>query len=289
MWSSVQNSITSAGDNPIGAVNSGMDAALGPSFDYLSTIRSPADQGVSSDGTFSQVFTNANAISGYVNSLLTGPKVGNQFFRDTGGKCRAPGGKIVNRWTWNNNKLGGDDAAGVLGDSFKKAVSGSGFDGIIPGAAGDIASMNPLKVMNAIVLDGVPDCQAYECPVTDQLTGIDKGQEVHFMTPSLEFNMTGCRKIENSTAIEKAAEAEAELMDAKTKSEQAEFERRTKCSHEPGKSWETCALPSEEESFTPFFTSPYAPRKLVNNDTGPYIMLGAAVAALVLLGAFRIK
>ena len=246
MWSSVQNSITSAGDNPIGAVNSGMDAALGPSFDYLSTIRSPADQGVSSDGTFSQVFTNANAISGYVNSLLTGPKVGNQFFRDTGGKCRAPGGKVVNRWTWNNNKLGGDDVAGVFGESFKRAVSGSGFDGIIPGAAGDIASMNPLKVMNALVLDGVPDCQAFQCPVTDELTGIDKGQEVHFITPSLEFNLTGCNVV-----TDPALEAREPFMD----------------------------------SYRPL----HEPRRLVNTDTGPYIMLGAAVAALVLLGAFRSK
>ena len=246
MWSSVQNSITSAGNDPIGAVNSGMDAALGPSFDYMSTIRSPSEQGVSSDGTFSQVFTNANAISGYVNSLLTGPKVGNQFFRDTGGKCRAPGGKVVNRWTWNNNKLGGDDAAGVLGKSFQRAVGGSGFDGIIPGAAGDIASMNPLKVMNALVLDGVPACQAFQCPVTDELTGIDKGQEVHFMTPSLEFNMTGC-KVVTDPALE------------------------------------------AREPFLQPYRPLHEPRRLVNTDTGPYIMLGAAVAALVLLGAFRSK
>jgi len=238
MWSSVQKSITAAGDNPIGAINSGMDAGLGPSFDYLQTIRSPADQGVSSDGTFSQVFTNANAISGYVGSLLNGPKVGNQFFRDTGGKCRAPSGRIVNRSTWNNNKLGGDDAAGVLGPSFQRAVSGSGFDGIIPGAAGDIAAMNPLKVMNALVLDGVPDCQAFSCPVTDEVTGVDKGKETKFLTPSLEFNLTGCSQV---------------------------------------------AEPAAEESFTPFFPSPYTPRKLVNTDSGPFILLGLALATLAVL------
>ena len=283
MWNSVQNNLTAAGDNPIGAVNSGMDAALGPSFDYLQTIRSPADRGVSSNGTFGQVFTNASAINGYVQSLLTGPKSGNQLFRDTGGKCRAPSGRTVNRSTWVNNKLGGDDAAGVLGPSFQRAVSGSGFDGIIPGAAGDIASMNPLKVMNAIVLDGVPDCQAYECPVTDELTGVDKGTETKFLTPSLEFNMNGCRKVENSNAVEEAAEAEAERTDAKTKRDQAEFKRRTECSHEPGKSWELCAPPSEGESFTPFFASPYAPRKLVTTDSGPFIMLGLAIVALVAL------
>jgi len=238
MWSSVQTSITSAGDNPIGAVNSGMDAALGPSFDYLQTIRSPAAQGVSSNGTFSQVFTNATAIGGYVNSLLSGPKVGNQFFRDTGGKCRTPSGQVVNRWTWNNNKLGGDDAAGVLGPSFRNAVSGGGFDGIIPGAAGDIAAMNPLKIMNALVLDGVPPCQAFSCPVTDEKTGLDKGRETKFLSPSLEFNLNGCTQV---------------------------------------------AEPTAPESFTPYFNSPHVPRTLVNTESGPMILLGLAIATLVVL------
>jgi hypothetical protein len=168
------------------------DSAVGSSFDYLQTIRSPAEKGVSSNGTFGQVFTNANAIGDYVSGLLSGPKTGNQFFRDTGGQCKTPSGKIVNRWTWNNNRLGADDAAGVLGPSFAKAVSGSGLDGMIPAAAGDIASMNPLKVMNALVEPGVPDCKSFSCPVTDERSGIPKGTETHYLTPSLEFNMRGC-------------------------------------------------------------------------------------------------
>ena len=99
LWKSVQGSIVQANDNPIGAVNSGLDAALGPSFDYLQTIRSPREMGVSSDGNIGQVFTNAGAIRSYVGSLITGPKVGNQFFRETGGTCRAPNGKEVSRYT----------------------------------------------------------------------------------------------------------------------------------------------------------------------------------------------
>jgi hypothetical protein len=192
MWASVQEGITAANDDPIGAGNDVLDKALGPSFDYLQTIRSPAEKGVSSDGNFDQVFTNANAINDYVGNLIRGPKVGNQFFQSTGGKCRAPDGNVVDRWSWINNKLGGDDASGVLGPSFQRAVSGSGFDGIIPGAAGDMAMMNPLKIMNALVLDGIPPCQEYTCPVTDMNTGASKGTETHYLSPSLELSLRGC-------------------------------------------------------------------------------------------------
>jgi hypothetical protein len=195
LWKSVQDSIVQANDNPVGAVNAGLDSALGPSFDYLQTIRSPRDMGVSSDGNINQVFTNANAIRNYVGNLITGPRVGNQFFRDTGGKCRAPNGKEVTRYTYINNKLGGDDAAGILGPSFQRAVEGSGFDGIIPGAGGDIAAMNPLKVMNGLVLDGVPPCKQFRCPVTNIQTGVDNGTQVEYLTPSLEFNMRGCQEV----------------------------------------------------------------------------------------------
>jgi hypothetical protein len=220
------------------------------SFDYLQTIRSPAAQGVSSAGTFSQVFTNASAIGGYVTSLLSGPKVGNQFFEDTGGQCKAPSGRTVNRSTWTNNKLGAEDAAEVLGPSFANAVSGGGLDGIIPGAAGDVAAMNPLKIGNALVMSGVPDCKAFSCPITDPLSGIDKGRETRFLTPSLELNMRGCTEVAEPP---------------------------------PEKFTQMFESPLDDDDATPFFPSAYSPRKLVNADSTPYLLLGMAVVALVAL------
>ena len=212
MWKSVQQSLVSSGDDPVGAGNAILDKALGPSFDYLQTIESPEKKRVGTDGTMSQVVTNATAIFGYVDNLIVGPKVGNQFFKDTGGMCRLPGtkdkdgndkgdGEVVPRSSYTNNKLGGDDAAAVLGPSFQKAVAGSGFDGIIPGAGGDLAAMNPLKIMNGLVLDGVPPCQPWTCPTTDIQTGVDQGLQTKFLSTSLEFNMSPCRA---STAAETA-------------------------------------------------------------------------------------
>jgi hypothetical protein len=250
MWKGVQQSIASVGDNPIGAVNAGMDKVLGPSFDYLQTIKSPKDLGVGSAGNMGQVFTNTQAISTYVGNLIRGPKVGNQFFKDTGGLCKAPGGGLVQRHTWINNKLGGDDAAAILGPSFQNAVSGSGFDGIIPGAGGDIASLNPLKIMNGLVLDGVPDCQAFDCPITDIASGNDKGRESQFICPSLEFNLNGCR----------------------IAGDQAGLEARAVKAYANGKKEITQKKP---EKFGSQFSE-----VMVRYDSGPYVLLGVAFLAL---------
>jgi hypothetical protein len=261
MWKSVQSSLVSAGDDPVGAGNAILDKALGPSFDYLQTIQSPKDKGVGSDGTMSQVVTNATAIFGYVDNLIVKPKVGNQFFKDTGGMCRLPGtkdkdgndkgdGEVVPRFSYTNNKLGGDDAAAVLGPSFQKAVAGSGFDGIIPGAGGDLAAMNPLKIMNGLVLDGVPPCQAWTCPKTDIRTGVDQGLETKFLSTSLEFNMSPCRaataaetanlmaiiKAEKKAA-EKVAKDAADAEAAKTKAASAAAAKKNAKGLNPGEKY----------------------------------------------------
>jgi hypothetical protein len=275
MWASVQNSITSAGDNPIKAGNDALDNVLGPSFDYLKQIQSPAAKGVSSAGRMDQVFTNTGAISGYVNDLIAGPTdgsggFGNQMFSDTGGKCRLPGtidpktkldnkdGEVVNRWTWINNKMGATDAAGVLGTSFQRAVEGNGMNGIVPGIGGDIAAMNPLKIMNAMVLDGIPPCQAFTCPVTYD-DGKNKGKETRFLSPSLELNMTGCT-LAGGAELKQALDVDR----ARTKADAAK-----------------AAAAKRGEKFAPYFAGSYGPNVLVSTDPTPTILLGVAVALFV--------
>jgi hypothetical protein len=252
LWKSVQSSIAQTNDDPIGSINSGLDSVLGPSYDYLQTIQSPSQKGVSSDGNIGQVFTNANAIRGYVDNLIVGPKVGNQFFRETGGTCMTPNKKEVSRYTYINNKLGGDDAAGIFGASFQRAVQGSGFDGIIPGAGGDIASMNPLKIINGLVLDGIPECKPYRCPVTNVQTGVDAGEETRFLTPSLELNMRGCREVTDAAQIIELENTE------QNKSKNA-----------------------AKEVFSPYFEN--TPRVLINTDPTPVIFWGVAVILLGIL------
>jgi len=264
MWASVQSSIVSTGDDPIGAANAGLDKVLGPSFDYLNTIQSPAAKGVSSAGTLDQVFTNTSAIGGYVGNLILGPKTGSQLFSDTGGTCKTPDGKVTKRWTWINNKLGSDDAAGIMGPSFQRAVGGSGLDGIVPGIGGDIAAMNPLKVMNALVLDGSPPCQAFTCPVT-LADGTDKGSETRYITPSLELSMRGCVPA-SQTDAQAALAADVTLLKADDDAAK-EIQKTTNAG----------------EKFAPYFAGDgaYGPHILTYNDPTPAILLCAAVAVFV--------
>ena len=276
MWASVQSAITSANDDPMGGGNAILDKALGPSFDYLQTVQSPASLNVGSDGTMDQVGNNADAIHTYVDDLITGPKTGNQFFKDTGGMCRAPGtkdkdgkdtgdGPVVQRYSYTNNRLGMDDAASVLGPSFSKAVSGSGFDGIIPAMGGDIASMNPLKLMNGLVLDGVPPCKAYTCPVTDIKTGVPQGNETRFLTPQLEFNLTPCQAASADAAGALLAKIQADQKKAAVK-----------------------AKSGTPESYANFQDNLYQAPILVDYiDPVSYFTLGAAV--LVFLGYVLMK
>ena len=268
MWASVQDSILSASKNPLGAANNGLDAVLGPSYDYLKDIQSPAAKGVSSAGTMDQVFTNTGAIAGYVNNLILGPKMGNQMFSDTGGKCKAPDGTVVHRWTWINNRMGAEDAAAILGPSFQNAVGGSGVDGIVPGIGGDIAAINPLKIMNAMVLDGIPPCEAFTCPVTDD-AGANRDSQTHFLSPSLELNMRGCKPA--SAADTQQA---LDIDKAQTKAEEVAAQ---------------AAEGKKEESFAPYFGGSYGPNVLVSTDPTPTILLGVAVALFLGYVALRIR
>ena len=62
--------------------------------------------------------------------------------------------------------------------------------------------MNPLKIMNGLVMDGIPPCKAFTCPVTDINTGQDTGSKTYFLTPQLESNLTPCKVAENQSQIE---------------------------------------------------------------------------------------
>jgi len=288
MWASVQSAITSANDDPMGAGNAILDKALGPSFDYLQTIKSPAALNVSDNGTMDQVGTNADAIVTYVDNIITGPKSGNQFFKDTGGMCRLAGtkdekgndkgdGPVVPRSTYTNNLLGMDDAAAVLGDSFSKAVEGSGFDGIVPAMGGDIASMNALKLMNGLVLDGVPPCKAYTCPVTDIKTGVPQGNETRFLTSQLEFNMRPCQVASADAANGLLAKFQAEQKAAAKKAEED-----AKKGVVAGNKGEVKGKLGTPETYANFQDNLYqAPVPVEYIDPLSYLTLGAAVLVFV--------
>lgn len=168
--------------------NAAADTIMGPSADYTSMIATPAQKGVGDSGDIGQLFTNGNAVFDYVKQLTTGPRLGNAQFVQTAGLCKVKDtttGKdeSIPRWTLVNNRVSGMD---VLPASLKSAIGGFEFDGLIPGMLGDVGALNPVTLLNGLTADGVPQCRAYNCPVTDR-SGMSMPNEVRFITPELEL------------------------------------------------------------------------------------------------------
>lgn len=181
------------GSNPLwGKMSKKQDTSndmLGPSYSYADNINGPSSMGVSSNGTFSQLGTNADAISYYVKALITGdPPLGNQFFVNTGGTCIAPDGQLRSRYNYINNMSSG--AAAV---PSAMAEIGSDFNGLIPGVVDDIEGLDPLYLFSAMAADSSPQCECYKCNVTS-------GSPYQWLTTSLspDFSSDQCTQVDSS-------------------------------------------------------------------------------------------
>lgn len=162
---------------------------LGPEYSYADNIQSASSQGVGSNGTFSQLSTNAGAIEYYVKTLITGdPPLGNQFFVNTGGTCTAPDGQLRSRYNYINNMSSGSAA-------LPSAISdlGADFNGLIPGVVDDIEGLDPLYIFSAMTSDASPQCVCYQCDVTS-------GSPYQWLTSSMspDFSTDQCKPVDSS-------------------------------------------------------------------------------------------
>jgi hypothetical protein len=166
---------------------------LGPDYSYADTITGPTSLGVGSSGTFGQLGTNANAISYYVQALITGnPPLGNQFFVNTGGMCVSPDGSLQPRYNYINNMASG---AAALPSSISEL--GSDFNGLIPGVADDIEGLNPLHMFAALAADSNPSCVCMSCPVTGA------GKQSKFVNKELAPDLAGsqCQQVDSTQCM----------------------------------------------------------------------------------------
>jgi hypothetical protein len=162
---------------------------LGPDYSYADNIQGPSSLGVGSDGSFSQLGTNADAISYYVKTLITGdPPLGNQFFVNTGGTCTAPDGQLRSRYNYINNMSSGAAAVPAAMSEI-----GSDFNGLIPGVVDDIEGLDPLYIFSAMTADASPQCACYKCNVSS-------GSPYQWLTPSLsaDFSSDQCSQVDSS-------------------------------------------------------------------------------------------
>jgi hypothetical protein len=160
---------------------------MGPAYSYADNLPGPASLGVGTDGSFSQLSSNAGAIGTYVKALISGdPPLGNQYFVNTGVVCTAPDGSTQPRMNYINNKASGAD---MMPASMSEI--GSDFNGLIPGIVGDIEGLDPTYMFSALTQDGTPACQCYSCNVTS-------GSGTAFLTTALspDFDATQCTLVD---------------------------------------------------------------------------------------------
>ena len=165
---------------------------LGPDYSYANNIPGPSSLGVGSDGTFSQLGSNADAVGTYVKTMISGdPPLGDQYFVNTGGVCTAPDKSLQPRSNYINNK---PQTQNDLPNGLKDL--GSDFNGLIPGTVGDISSLNPIYLFKAITADAEPPCKCYKCDVTS-------GNGTGFLTAELtpDFDPANCQEVDPSQCV----------------------------------------------------------------------------------------
>lgn len=149
------------------------ERVLGPTYPYYSNIKTPQELGMGDRGTIQQMTKDIDGLIQYTELLVsgkskassTGGPLGNKFFLQTGGKCRAidqctdPNDKTtcesVNRYIYVNNVPEGN----IPFISSGVGVNFTEFRGLIPGAMSNLNALNPMSLMRAFLSGATPDCQ----------------------------------------------------------------------------------------------------------------------------------
>ena len=139
---------------------------LGPDYPYYKYIGTPAELGISPEGSLSATANNVVGLIDYVKLMITGKgrantagtglPLGDKFFLKTGAQCMDVdhGNKLVDRYLWINN---------IPDGSIPFLTSGAGiqftdFEGIIPGVMEDLGAMNPMAIFKGFMEGNNPPC-----------------------------------------------------------------------------------------------------------------------------------
>ena len=168
---------------------------LGPTYPYYKNIKSPSQIGMSSKGTIQQMSNNVNGLINYVELLVsgkskasaTGGPLGNKFFLQTGAKCVDTVSKNqVDRYIYVNNVPNGD----IPFISSGMGVNFSDFEGLIPGAMGNLNALNPFAILQSFMSGATPPCQ--EITMQTINANNSKSSETHFVTVTDIQNINPC-------------------------------------------------------------------------------------------------
>jgi len=169
---------------------------LGPDYKYYDFINTPAEMGMSSDGSISAITNDIAGLIAYVSLLSsgegeaskTGGPLGNKFFLPTGAKCKdVASGELVTRSLYVNNVPDGSIPfiSQGLGD-----VNFTEFRGLIPGTLSNLGQINPMQMFGAFMSGPNPECQSLTMETID-VTGL-KGQDTQHVTNTDIGTMSAC-------------------------------------------------------------------------------------------------
>ena len=146
---------------------------LGPDYKYFNFINTPAELGMSSDGSISAITNDIAGLISYVSLLSsgdspaskTGGPLGNKFFLTTGAKCKdTASGELVTRSLYVNNV---PDGSIPFVSQGLGSVNFTEFKGLIPGTLSNLGQINPLQMFGAFMSGPNPECQSITMETID--------------------------------------------------------------------------------------------------------------------------
>lgn len=177
---------------------------LGPTYPYYKNIKTPSEIGMSDKGTIKQMSKDISGLIQYVELLVTGNSkasatgrpLGNKFFLKTGAKCAAIDScsnpkdastcNKVDRYIYVNNVPVGN----IPFISSGMGVNFSEFKGLIPGAMGNLDTLNPFAIMRAFLSGSTPPCQKITMETISSSNA--KSSESHYVTLTDIQDMDPC-------------------------------------------------------------------------------------------------
>lgn len=169
---------------------------LGPDYEYWKQVKAPSEIGMSGDGNIGALSRDVAGLIDYVEVLVAGGgnaskvngPMGNKFFLKTGAKCKDSNtGDKVDRFVYVNNVPDGEIpfiSQGLGGMTF------SNFEGLVPGALGDLNVLNPFAMFQAFMMGNFPDCQPLTMETID--ANNTKSQQTQYVATTDIKNMNPC-------------------------------------------------------------------------------------------------
>ena len=176
--------------------NSLQQELLGPDYKYYKFIRTPSELNMSGDGNMGALARNVSGLVNYTQLLVEGTgqankagnrPLGNKFFLKTGGQCKSKDGSSQDRYIYIDNVPNGSIPflSSAMGQNF------STFRGLVPGAIGDAAAINPLGMMTGFMQGSNPKCTAISLREIDSNNKVT-GRKTRYVANSDILQMDPC-------------------------------------------------------------------------------------------------